>query len=155
MKTPLALLVLLAISVCAAPASAQSEDPPPWRGISPDQVEKCVTVGMFCTLVVMPDGKTAWGYSTDSGRWAKTWLHLPPGEPKLFVKMEYAGIEGEDAIHMFSKNTVTWTSLERKPGVPFKWIKQADSMAVLAMGGKVYTYSPRTAAWTSIDLLRD
>lgn len=152
-KTGSLLLASIVLAPLAAASVGQSTDPPAESGLSLADVEKSVTAGMFCALVISPDRETAWGYSTDSGRWAKTWVNLPDGEIKKFIKSEYAAVEADDAIHMFSKNTVSWTSLPRKRGVPFKWIQQGESMAIVAMGTSVYIYSPRTAAWSSVDLL--
>lgn len=138
---------LLALSAAAQGTQGAAAQAPE------SELAKYVTTSASLAIIESPDHATVWAYNGETGRWAK--LSLRPGAAELpkLVKLEYAIVETDDAIHGFSKQAGTWTSLERKPGVKFAWIQRAETLAVASMGTWVYTFSPRAGTWSGVDLL--
>jgi hypothetical protein len=139
----------------AHPASSPAAAKPgtPAEDVSDSELAKFVTLNGTTLLVESPDHSTVWAYLGDSGRWAKLNLRPMAGEIPKVVKGEYVIIETEEAIYTFSKQAGIWSSLARKPGVKFAWIKRTDSMAIASMGSWIYVFSPKTCTWSTLDLL--
>jgi hypothetical protein len=132
------------LCLCTPPAPAQA----PGEGGRP-----VVADGGTCLIAASLSGKSLYGYSVESGRWAGLAVENPDGSqlvPTLGSGLGFVVIG--DRVHAYSGHAGHWATLETPLG---REARLGPGRIRVDDGTKIHLFSSATGRWSSFDLGED